>query len=252
MNEANSESRNLSRLPLAAVLLALFAGLMMALGGFGSRWGFWHFRTGFDMLRWATYLALFAAVVAIVAMVRARPGASKKGFRLALVALIVAVGLAWVPWSWRRTARSVPGIHDITTDTERPPPFVAVVPIRAADGASNPVEYGGPEIAAQQKSAYPEIAPLALDVPPEQAFQRALDAARDMHWDIVDTNLAEGRIEATDQTFWFGFKDDVVIRVLPAGGGSRIDVRSLSRVGGGDAGTNAKRIEEYLRRLRQG
>ena len=53
-----------------------------------------------------------------------------------------------------------------------------------------------------------------------------------MGWDLVAADAAAGRIEATDTTFWFGFKDDVVIRVRPANGGSRVDVRSLSRVGG--------------------
>ena len=72
-----------------------------------------------------------------------------------------------------------------------------------------------------------------------------------MGWDLVEANATAGRIEATDTTFWFGFKDDVVIRVTPADGGSRVDVRSLSRVGGGDAGTNAKRIRAYLDLLTQ-
>jgi uncharacterized protein (DUF1499 family) len=250
MNDASS--RNLSRLPLIALLVAVLAGLLMMAAGFGSRWGLWHFRTGFSVLRWATYLALFAVVISLVAMLRARPGSAKSGLRLSLVALILALGFVWFPWQWRRTARGVPPIHDITTDTESPPQFVAVLPLRAADNATNPVEYGGPDIATQQKSAYPDIDPIALDVPPQQAFQRALNAARAMGWDIVQTSLADGRIEATDQTFWFGFKDDVVIRILPAGGGSRIDVRSKSRVGGGDAGTNAKRVREYLARLQRG
>jgi len=69
-----------------------------------------------------------------------------------------------------------------------------------------------------------------------------------MGWDLVAADATAGRIEATDTTFWFGFKDDVVIRVRPAHGGSRVDVRSLSRVGVGvgDVGTNAKRIRAYL------
>lgn len=250
MNDASS--RTVSRLPLIALLVAVLAGLLMMAAGFGTRWGLWHFRTGFSVLRWATYLALFAAVISLAAMVRARPGSSRSGMRLSLVALILALGFVWFPWQWRRTARGVPPIHDITTDTESPPQFVRLLPLRAATNATNPPEYGGPEVAAYQKSAYPDIAPLALDLPPQRAFERALDAARGMGWDIVDANLSEGRIEAADRTFWFGFRDDVVIRVLPVGGGSRVDVRSKSRVGGGDAGTNAKRVREYLARLQPG
>jgi uncharacterized protein (DUF1499 family) len=70
-----------------------------------------------------------------------------------------------------------------------------------------------------------------------------------MGWEIVDSDPERGRIEATATTFWFGFKDDVVVRVRPASEGSRIDVRSVSRVGRSDVGTNAERIEEYLEKL---
>ena len=138
-------------------------------------------------------------------------------------------------------------IHDITTDTETPPAFVAILPLRA--GVPNSVEYGGPELAAQQRTGYPDLGPLTLQIPPTQAFTHALTAARAMGWEIAASEATEGRIEATDTTFWFGFKDDVVVRITPAGGGSRIDVRSVSRVGKSDIGTNAKRITEYLRRI---
>jgi len=165
--------------------------------------------------------------------------------------LAVALGLvtAWVPWSWKNKAGSVPPIHDITTDTASPPAFQAVLPLRA--DAPNPSEYGGDSIAQQQREAYPDIEPVLLDVPPAQAFQRALEAAREMGWEIVSAEPAEGRIEATDTTFWFGFKDDVVVRVEPAAGGSRVDVRSVSRVGRSDVGTNAERIRDYLAKIRE-
>ena len=125
---------------------------------------------------------------------------------------------------------------------------MAVVPLRR--DASNPVAYGGPEIAAEQKKAYPDIKPAVLGAPPAQAFDRALDAAKKQGWEIVAAVPAEGRIEATDTTRWFGFKDDVVVRVRPEGAGSRVDVRSVSRVGRGDVGTNARRIRGFLDALR--
>jgi len=90
---------------------------------------------------------------------------------------------------------------------------------------------------------------MMLPVPPAQAFDRALQTAREMGWTVVDSNSGEGRIEATDTTFWFGFKDDIVIRITPADQGSRIDLRSVSRVGRSDVGTNAKRIRKYLKKL---
>jgi uncharacterized protein (DUF1499 family) len=138
-------------------------------------------------------------------------------------------------------------IHDITTDTETPPVFVAILPLRA--GTPNTAEYGGPEVAAQQRTGYPDLKPLTLTIPPAQAFPHALAVAREMGWEIAANEPAEGRIEATDATFWFGFKDDVVVRITPAGSGSRIDVRSVSRVGRSDVGKNAERITEYLERI---
>jgi uncharacterized protein (DUF1499 family) len=86
---------------------------------------------------------------------------------------------------------------------------------------------------------------------PREAFSKALESARDMGWQIADSNESQGRLEATDTTLWFGFKDDVVVRVAPDGQGSRIDVRSVSRVGKSDVGTNARRIQAYLRNLMQ-
>lgn len=244
---AYASHRPLSRLALAAFFLAILIGLLAMMSGFGYRFGLWDLGTGFTLLEWAAYGGLAAVVLSVVAIVRTRPGGPRRGLVLAVFGLLVGLAVFAVPWQWRRTAQSVPPIHDITTDTENPPEFVAIAPLRA--DAPNPIEYGGPEIAAQQREGYPELAPLILELPPEQAFERALDAAGEMGWEIVAADAAEGRIEAIDETLWFGFKDDVVIRVTPAGGGSRIDVRSLSRVGGSDVGTNAQRIREYLERV---
>ncbi len=121
------------------------------------------------------------------------------------------------------------------------------MPLRAA--AAVPAAYPGSETAQAQRRAYPDIAPLELAVPPAAAFARALDAATAMGWEIVAADAVAGRIEATATTPWFGFRDDVVVRVAPTPTGSRIDVRSVSRVGKSDLGANAKRIRAYLARL---
>ena len=85
-----------------------------------------------------------------------------------------------------------------------------------------------------------------MSAAPKEAFTRALAVAQDRGWEIVSADESTGRIEATDTTQWFGFKDDVVVRLTAWGTGTRVDVRSVSRVGRGDVGTNARRIEEYL------
>jgi uncharacterized protein (DUF1499 family) len=173
-----------------------------------------------------------------------RMGVLATGLVLALVVLAIP---AAVVISARRGASGLPAIHDITTDTNDPPAFVDVLPLRA--DAPNTTEYGGSEIAAQQRQAYPDMTPVVLPMPPDQAFEDALAAVNGMGWKVAGSNRGEGRIEATDTTFWFGFKDDVVIRLRPAVGGTQVDVRSVSRVGGGDVGANAKRIRSYLQRL---
>jgi hypothetical protein len=145
-------------------------------------------------------------------------------------------------------AANVPPIHDITTDIVQPPQFVAILPLRK--DAPNPAVYGGPEIAIKQRSAYPDIQTLILNAPGPQAFEQALTAARTLGWRIVAEVPQEGRIEATDTTFWFGFKDDIVVRVTAADERrTLVDVRSVSRVGRSDVGANARRIRVYLHRL---
>jgi uncharacterized protein (DUF1499 family) len=228
-----------------ALVLSLAAAVVLLMAGPGTRLEWWHFRTGLQMLRWAAYLGLAGTVLAIALLLI--PRQRRAGIGSPLLAAVLGIAVAAVPFTFMRQARSVPPIHDISTDMQRPPEFVAVLPLRA--DAPNPVGYGGEEIAQQQRAAYPDLQPRHLDAAPAAAFDRALQAARAMGWEIVAAEPAAGRIEATDTTFWFGFKDDVVIRIEPDGAGSRLDVRSKSRVGGSDVGANAARIRAFLAAL---
>lgn len=233
---------NLSRIALAIAVIAL---LLLLAAGPGTRLGLWDFRIGFGVMRWAVYVGIGAAVVA-AAMLLAPSLRNANGATLA-IALVLGLGVAFVPWNAMRGAKQVPPIHDITTDTTHPPEFVAILPLRA--DAANSATYGGPEIASQQIAGYPDLRPYTTELPPAKAFDEALQAAEKMGWQIVARDPASGRIEASDTTLWFGFIDDVVIRVQADGDGSRIDIRSVSRVGKSDVGTNAKRIRAYLATL---
>ncbi len=226
-------------------VLAVLGILLLVLAGPGVRLGLWSYRFGFDLMRWGAYLGLAGAGLALVSLLWRRPGASPWP---AVLAIVLGGIAALVPWRWEQRAKRVPPIHDITTDTRQPPEFVAILPLRA--GAPNPAEYGGAEVAAAQREGYPDLGPLMLPLPPAEAFTRARAAAERMRWEMVAADSVTGRIEATATTGWFGFKDDVVIRVEASDGGSRVDVRSVSRVGGSDVGTNAARIRAYLARLR--
>jgi uncharacterized protein (DUF1499 family) len=232
---------------LLAFVLAILCLLALALSGPGVQWGWWHFRFGFSLLRWAAYGGIAAALLALFGLVHARPATGRRGLTLAGLALLIGLTVAIVPWLWQRHARTVPPIHDITTDTQNPPQFSAILPLRA--DAPNPPEYQGEEVAAQQRAAYPDIRPLRVDSPPIIAMQRAQRAAESLRWEIVDVDEEAGRIEAIDRTFWFGFVDDVVIRVTELEQGSRIDIRSKSRVGRSDVGANARRIRRFLDRM---
>ena len=232
---------------ILTVALAVAALAMLLASGPGTRAGWWDWRFGISLLRYAVYVGGAAALLslALVALLavpkwRMRPW-------LPVLALCIALVAVAPPLILLGQAKAVPPIHDITTDVADPPAFVALLEVR--DKSPNGAAYGGPAIAAQQQKAYPEVKPLVIAAPPREAMQKALDAARSMGWEVRASDTASGRLEATATTAWFGFKDDVVVRIRPEGKGSRIDVRSVSRVGVSDIGANAKRIREFLSRL---
>jgi uncharacterized protein (DUF1499 family) len=228
----------------AGLALALAGGVLAILSGFGTRWGWWHFIIGFNVLVAA---AAIGGVAAIVSLIGGLAGIREQKNAAAVAAafgIVIGLMTAGIPASWMYAALRMPQIHDISTDMTNPPQFVALMLLRA--GASNSADYGGQAVAAQQKAAYPDIVPAVLAVPPADAFNRALEAAQRMGWRIVASDPAQGRIEATATTFWFGFTDDVVVRVTSAQAGSRVDIRSVSREGSSDVGTNAKRIRNFL------
>jgi uncharacterized protein (DUF1499 family) len=237
-------------LPYLALILAVIAVSLLALGPIGWRAGWWHFRFGLlTLMPWAAYCGVAALIVAAIALLFGRSRIEWRGVALAVLAFGVGGLIAYVPWHYDQIRKTVPRIHDITTDPDNPPAFVAAVQVRAAEGA-NPVAYGGAKVAQQQRQAYPDIAPLIVKSAPGAAFDQALDAARRMGWSIVTADKAAGRIEATDRSRWFGFTDDIVIRVTATDGGSRIDLRSSSRLGRNDFGVNAARVRAYLAALR--
>jgi uncharacterized protein (DUF1499 family) len=231
----------------AGLALALASALALALAGLGYRWGWWGVATSFSVLRASAFAAAGVAVLALVGIGLAAAGRRWPALIIAVVALAVALVVVWIPRNLQAIGRSVPAIHDISTDTENPPAFVAIVVRRT--GAPNPAAYDGPEVAAQQKKGYPDLGPVTLPAPPDRVLTGVEAVARRLGWEIVAVVPAEGRLEATATTAWFGFKDDVVVRVTPAGTGSRVDMRSKSRVGRSDLGANAKRIRAFLTEL---
>ncbi len=243
-----------SRLARAGATLAwisLIAAVLCALGALGAgpgyRLGLWRFGTGIKFIGWSAIAALAALVLALIAYVLAHLRHARRARIASALAIVIAVLTAAPPLYLYWRATHLPAIHDISTDTTNPPQFVAVLPLRQG---ANPLDYSA-KVAAKQKQAYPDLQPALLALRPAQALERAEGVARDMNWQIVAVDAAAGRLEATASTWLFGFKDDVVVRVTPSGDGSRVDVRSTSRVGASDLGTNADRVRQFLARLRQ-
>lgn len=236
---------NGTRIAVAGFSIALLSGATLLFSGPGARLGLWDFRLAFALMQYAAYGGIAAMAISLLGMMLAR-----RAMTTGLLGIAIGATTLWIPWHQLQAAKSLPPIHDISTDTEHPPEFVAILPLRK--DAPNSTEYGGAALAAQQHQAYADVQPLLLELAPPAAFDRALAAARRMGWEIAGTDATTGRVEATATTFWFGFKDDVVVRVSQADSGhSRIDARSVSRVGQSDLGANAARIRQYLAAVRE-
>ncbi len=229
---------------LAAICfgLAVLGGLAALLSGLGHRWGWWGFQTGFTILRWAAAGGSGVAVVSLFTCVLALSRRAWRKLILAAIALPIALASAGIPLSHMVQARGAPPIHDVTTNLDDPLKFVALLPHH--QGAGNSARFS-----AHQLQAYPELAPVTYRLPPAQVFERALDVARGLGWEIVAVVPAEGRIEATERSFWFGFTDDIVIRVRSHPDGAQANIRSASRVGESDLGVNARRIKAFIDKL---
>jgi len=239
-------------LAILALLLALVAAGMVVLAGPGTKMGWWTFITGLRTLfKWGAYLGIAAIVLAIVALLVARRRAGRGTLAMGIAAVLLGL-VAWgIPWGFRHKARGVPPIHDITTDWVNPPALVQSRALRDTSGEHlNTAAYEGDSIAAQQRKAYPDIRPVMLAMNPDQAYAAVLRTAQGMGWQDVDANRDARTVEAVAVTSWFGFKDDVVIRVTPASGISRVDIRSVSRVGRSDVGANAARIRAFAAKLK--
>jgi uncharacterized protein (DUF1499 family) len=234
---------------LTACVVSVLGLVLLALAGPLYRIGLLALASSFELMRWAAYVGIGGMAIGLIAGAIAyfqRRRGPQLLAGLGFVAGLVAVG---IPFQLQRQAQNVPPIHDVSTDLENPPAFEAVLPLRT--DAVNPLDRS-PELARQQRQGYPDVAPITLPTSRDQTFDKALAAAQSEGWDIVTADKASGRIEATDTSRWFGFTDDIVVRLTAWGSGTRVDMRSVSRVGRGDLGSNARRIRRYFEKLQAG
>lgn len=195
-------------------------------------------------------LVFLIGLVYLVIAMRSDLGRNRNLVILSMILGLVPVGIMGPQMA---SAGDVPPIHDITTDTTNPPAFVAIVSLRK--DAPNGYEYGVSEawpaekLGAATMEAYPDLQPIESDLAVAEAVDRTESTLRAMGLKIVAVDKAAGLVEATATTLWFGFKDDMVVRIVGDGEGSRIDLRSMSRVGQSDVGANAARITDFIDRF---
>lgn len=221
-----------------ALLVAVIGASAAALIIFGARLGLWEPITGFGLYRtWFNRLAMIVAAVGVVALVIQLLRKDKGQAILSGIAALVGVAMLspMISSTINPPVRGAP-INDITTDTANPLAFLV---------SETPKPYAGAELAETQARAYPDIAPLITDLDADAAFARALDVANGMGWEIVAEDAEDHRFEAIARTSVFYFEDDVVVVITPQDEGSRVDMRSVSRVGRSDQGVNAARIRAY-------
>lgn len=232
-------SKWIGRIAIGACFLAL-----VLIGGAGPayRYAGIELPLAFQMMTAGLGASGIAVLAAVIGLIRAAVVRSGEGLIAIVLAAAIAGGAGSLPVRLAMTAQSLPMIHDITTDTANPPAFVAIAPIRAA--APNGVDYATDP--AEQQKGYPDLKSYVSPDTPAALFEKAEAVAKEMKWEIVASSREEGRIEATDTTAWWGFKDDVVIRIVAEGTGSKLDIRSMSRVGKSDLGKNAERIRMFL------
>ncbi len=232
-------------------ILTIVGVVVLALSPLGYRLGW--FGIPIALLRLipaGVVLCALGLVVSLVAIVRT-PSTAGAGARvLPVLAIVLGIAACIVPVAGIVKGKQVPRIHDITTDTEAPPAFVALAAERSA--APNGLDYAGDKIAALQKAAYPDLKTVFSPLSPDALFDRAQRAVGGFGWHLAEANRNQLRIEAVDTSLLYGFKDDIVVLIRSDAGGSRMDVRSASRVGRSDLGANAARIRKFVQRVTSG
>lgn len=235
------------RLARIAFILATIGSLIVAVSGPLHRYLGLDIEAAIAVFRYGFYLTVAGVALGLATILPARPGDRRRGFVAAFLAIAIGAAGGWVPLHWFLEAQHRPAINDITTDTANPPPLVVTAQLRR--GAPNPATYPK-DSAPLQRAAFPDIEPVVLAVPPAEAFKRVDRTAMSLNWDIVARVPADGRLEAIATSPWFGFRDDIVVRIRPQGTGSRVDIRSKSRIGESDLGGNAERVRAFIARLK--
>jgi uncharacterized protein (DUF1499 family) len=237
-----------SRLAIWARRVALFSIPVVMLSIIIVRSGFLELVPALATFGGALFLAVVAIVLAFAAFVVVwRQGL--RGLGHAVTALVIGLLMLAYPAYLGIRGYRLPAIYDITTDPIDPPRFEAIARLRSRD--ANPIAYAGLRAAELQRAAYPDIETLSVSATPQETYDATIAVMTKRKWRIVDSRAPlvgrrDGHIEAIARTAIMGFRDDVVVRIRRDEDGARVDVRSASRYGLRDFGTNASRVRSLL------
>ncbi|HEX6860695.1 MAG TPA: DUF1499 domain-containing protein [Caulobacteraceae bacterium] len=244
-----------------ALVLAIAPAVVILLGAVGTKLGLWSWKLGFVAvivrgplgIGWAPLLAMLAIAASLIGVIISFWVGS---WRRSLAALLISLATMGAFIGIGGQARKAPPIHDVSTDWREPLMFsAAVMKARGAEAnpvVPDPVDKSGKPMAQINEATCPGAKPVLTDKQVPQAYAAAKAAVTAQGLKVVTDDPAGGRLEAVAESFWYGFKDDLVVRVQPDGSGSRIDIRSVSRVGISDLGQNCQRVSAIVAALRKG
>lgn len=224
-----------NRLGLLAILCGLVSIVLVGVAVWGFRQGGWPWPQSYRLATsgaWAALAGCLAALAGMIAWLHNR----RSGGLAVLLGLVLSFPVAGMGVAFDMAARMTPPINDISTDTQDPPVFWFTV---------TPTDYPSAN-AEPQRAAYPDVRPLDLDLSFDDAFGLALALVEERGWKLLSADPDESQIEAIATSRLFGFEDEVAIRVSETDNGTRIDIRSRSRLGQVDRGANARRITKFL------
>ncbi|HEV2558059.1 MAG TPA: DUF1499 domain-containing protein [Microvirga sp.] len=233
-------------------VVAWFALLVTVMAVLLIRLGRVDYAAGFVVMGTGLALAVLAIGLAGLAFLRIWQE-GRRGLGSAVKGVVIAVAVLAVPSWFALRAVTLPPINDVTTDIENPPQFSRSRTVLEARGGRVPPDQPR-EVREAQRDAYAQIAPLTLDVPPDEAFDLVQKAAANRGWRVIEATrpggrVGTGRVEAVDRTLLLRLPDDITVRIRPRADGTRIDIRSASRTGAHDLGQNAARIRAFLDEL---
>ncbi|NRA84292.1 MAG: DUF1499 domain-containing protein [Gammaproteobacteria bacterium] len=229
---------------LGSLTLAFVLGVMVA--PLAAKWQWWHFRDAFTALKLLFIVGSVVGAVSLITMVYylIKQGVNQ-AIGYAVCVIICALPLGNMLYTMSQV-KSLPFIHDISTDTVNPPLLLTASKLRKT--ADNSTEYD-PTNAKLQQQAYSDISAVYSNLTLAQTLSLAQASMIKLGYGDIVMNKQLGQLEFSDQTFWFGFVDDVVIRVSREQQRVKIDIRSASRVGKSDIGKNAQRIRQIIAQL---